>query len=415
MKLQIFDPDNWREIWATLGRNRTRTFLTAFGIFWGTAMLTLLWGGSQGLQDILRLNFKGISTNSAALWPNTTTIPYHGYKKGRSWNLNGTDIASIRHAMADDIKVSSCYYSTNATAKHADKTYTSVIQGVDCDYATITGPGLVDGRHLNANDMRLNRKVAVIGKRVAAELFGDESPIGQFVEVDNVHYNIVGTYTQVNQMRINRDVDECITIPSSTMSRVYNLGNNIDAFMLVPADGLKPSDLKKRIEHILFSHNHISPDDTSALEFIDVSETFETIDSLFSAVDILALFVGIGTLLAGIIGVGNIMWIIVKERTNEIGIRRAIGARPIDIIVQVLSESMVLTVIAGMAGIVFAVLILGAATQLTSTDGDIVRFQISFANALLTLVSFIILGTAAGSIPALKAMRIKPIEALNNK
>ncbi len=415
MKLHIFDTDSWREIMATLGRNRTRTFLTAFGIFWGTAMLALLYGGSQGLQDLLGRQFKGVSTNCAGMWTQTTTIPYKGYKKGRSWTFTTEDIEAIRHAIPE-IKASTCLNSTYATAQYKDRTYSVSIQGVDQDFHKITGPGLVEGRHLNESDIYGSRKVAIIGKRVAAELFGLESPIGKFVEVDNIFYNIVGVYTQVNEMRINREIDECITIPTSTLNRTYNFGNSIGFFIFEPTDGYIPSQLISRIRHILFNHNRIHPDDISALGFFDISERFSTIYSLFKAVDLLALFVGIGTLLAGVIGVGNIMWIIVKERTKEIGIRRAIGARPVDVIIQILSESMTLTIIAGMAGIVFAVIILSAATQITTApDGETARFQLSFVNAVTVLAAFIVLGTAAGTIPAVKAMHIRPIEALNDK
>ncbi|MDE7397412.1 MAG: ABC transporter permease [Muribaculum sp.] len=415
MKLHIFDTDNWREIMATLGRNRTRTFLTAFGIFWGTAMLALLYGGSQGLQDLLARKFQGISTNCAGFWAQQTTLPYKGYKKGRTWEITVDDIASVRSAIPQ-IKASTCINTIKSTARYKDRTYSSAVQGIDEDYNKISGPGLVEGRHLNESDIRDCRKVAVIGKHIATELFGNTSPIGNFIEVDNIYYNVVGVYTQINEMRINGEIDECISIPSSTMNRTYNFGNRIDFFLFEPVDGITPSQLMPRIRRILYNRHTIHPQDETAVQAFDLSERFATIYGLFGAVDFLALFVGIGTLLAGVIGVGNIMWIIVKERTQEIGIRRAIGARPIDVIMQILTESMTLTVIAGMSGIVFAVVILsGAAKATAGADGDIAGFQLSFANAIIVLSSFIILGTAAGTIPALKAMHIRPIEALNDK
>ena len=414
MKYQFFDIDNWKEISATLSRNKTRTFLTGFGIFWGTAMLALLWGGAQGLQDLLKNNFKGFSTNSAVMWSWRTTIPYKGYEKGRYWNMTVEDIDAIRNNITEIAEISPMA-SRSATMKHGIKSYANSIQGVDGNYIDVITPKITEGRFINDSDMREGKKVCVIGQHAAAELFGTTSRLGKYVEVNNIYYKVIGISARQSDIRFNVDIEECITIPLSTMRKAYNLGNFVEEFIFTMKQGYVPADVKPRITRMLGKRHSIHPDDDRAYGYFDVSEQFKTVDNLFTGINVLALFVGLGSLLAGIIGIGNIMWIIVKERTQEIGVRRAIGAKPRDIIVQILSEGVVLTSIAGMAGICFAVLILSIAAIATSTDGVIFRFQLEFSHSIAILLTFLVLGTMAGLIPSVKAMRIKPIEALNDK
>ena len=226
----------------------------------------------------------------------------------------------------------------------------------------------------------------------------------------------MGVVGQESEVQINGDVDNMITIPLSTMRKAYNLGTRVDMALIDVKSGHTPAELQPQIERIIRLSHPIHPDDKRAIMYMDISEEFDMIDKVFTGVDVLVLFVGFGSLLAGIIGVGNIMWIIVKERTQEIGIRRAIGAKPRDIIMQVLSESIVLTVIAGIAGICFASGILAIAEMITPPiNEEPLPFQLTFYSAIIILVVFLTLGTAAGTIPAIKAMRIKPIEALNDK
>lgn len=410
MRNPIFDLDNWKEITATLARNKTRTMLTAFGIFWGTAMLALLWGGSQGLQNKLMRNFNGFATNCCAVFPNRTTIPYKGFKKGMRWSLTQTDVDNIRK-VCPEIESSTGMLQYGADISYNDKKYGGSVQGVEPGYAEINTPVMFEGRFINDLDERGDKKVCVLGKRIAGELFGNESPLGKFVRIHSIYYLVVGVAGQKSEVSIGARIDESVLVPLSTMRRAYNEGVKIDYFVYTTSSGIKPSSLRPRITRTIRALHPIHPDDTGAVEMWDVSDEFEQIYAVFSGVNILVLFVGIGSLLAGIIGVGNIMWIIVKERTQEIGIRRAIGAKPRDIIMQVLSESVVLTLIAGTAGICFAVLILSAVSILLEETG----FQLQFSHAVTIMVLFLVLGTAAGTIPALKAMNIKPIEALNDK
>ncbi len=415
MKLPIFDSDNWREIYATLSRNKTRTFLTAFGIFWGTAMLALLWGGADGLQGMLMRNFNGFATNMGAVFGGRTTKSYRGFNKGTTWELTTNDIDMIRRNVSD-LELSSTSLQWGGAFKYGTRSFSGQLQGVEADFFKIQVPMLVEGRLINAADCNMRQKVAVIGSNVAAELFGNESPLGKYVDINGIFFKVVGVAKQKSDASIGGRIDDCAVVPGPTMQTAFNIGNRVGIFLYTAKEGNRPKDLQPAIRSMIRKNHPIDPTDDDAFWFMDISEQFEMVQNLFLGVKILALFVGIGTLMAGIIGVGNIMWIIVKERTQEIGIRRAIGAKPIDIIVQILSESTVLTTIAGIGGICFASLILAVADKLTFDPlRGSAHFQLEFSSAVTILVVFLVLGTAAGIIPAVKAMHIKPIEAINDK
>lgn len=414
MKIQIFDIDNWLEIGATLSRNKTRTFLTAFGIFWGTAMLAMLFGGSKGLEDVMGRNFEGFATNSAIIFGGRTTMPYQGFIKGTPIELTTVDVENITHNVPG-IKALASTQSNSAVASYGKKNSSTTVKGIDENFSLIMLPLVYEGRFISKADNINERKVCVIGKRVAGDLFGSESPLGRFVAMGGIYYRVVGVAGQSNDINMDSKIDESVLIPATTMRKAYNLGNKAGVVMMLVNDGVSPTTLKPRIEHELRKHHPIHPDDHNALFLFDVSEKFQMVDNLFMGITVLALFVGVGTLLAGVIGVGNIMWVIVKERTQEIGIRRAIGARPSDIVVQILLEGMTLTFIAGMAGICFAAVVLGVAQYILTVGDSVPHFQLQFDVAVYIMMIFMTLGTAAGLIPAMKAMKIKPIEALNDK
>lgn len=411
----IFDIENWREIVATLSRNKTRTFLTAFGIFWGTAMLAMLWGGSQGFKGVMSRNFDGFATNMGATFAGTRSISYKGFNKGSAWSMTVQDVDNIRR-VAPYIDNSSMMYRSWVNASYADKSKSGAVMGVEDSYTELMEPMIYDGRFINEADVRTYAKVAVIGRNMATELFGSESPLGKSVNLGNVYFTVVGVAGQRGEASVMGRVDDSFVIPASTMRRAFNRGNTVDAFMYTSTAGHKPSDNEPYIRRVLSAAHSIHPDDERAINFMDVSEMFEIINGLFLGISLLALFVGAGSLMAGVIGVGNIMWIIVKERTHEFGVRRAIGAKPADITVQVLSESVLLTLVSGIAGVCFAALILGLADKATYTDlNGYAGFQISFTTAMIIVGAFFVLGSAAGTLPAIKAMRIKPIEALRDK
>lgn len=418
MKLAIFDSDNWKEIISTLSRNKTRTFLTGFGIFWGVAMLAMLMGGAQGGEGLLKRNFAGFATNSGGMIPNRTTMAYHGYQKGRGWNLDVTDVEIIRQACPELKEVIPTFSKWGVSFRKGKNTYSGQIIGAEPNYTTMLMPRLYSGRFINEADVVGERRVAVIGKKVAARLFpGEDSPLGKIIEADGSAYSVVGVVGDASEIHLNGSLDESVVLPASTFRRANGYGNNVDFIMMVAHDDQRLADIIPKMRRILYRRHDIHPNDEGAMWVINIAENFEQLDVLFNGIDLLALFIGLSTLLAGVIGIGNIMWVIVKERTQEIGIRRAIGAKPRDIIVQVLCEGAVLTTVSGIAGLCFATLVLGVMQYATNPADalSVAQFQMSFSAAMGILSLFVILGILAGLIPSIKAMRIKPVEALNSK
>lgn len=418
----FLDRDSLSEIGATLSRNKTRTFLTAFGIFWGTLMLSLLWGGGQGARRMMYANFEGFATNSALIFAQPTTKPYKGYKKGMKWNLTTKDVQDLRRMMPE-LEAVSPVMQLSAQIKYSkrgtsSKQQTQVIC-VDPSYTKILSPIVVQGRFISDEDISKGSKVCAIGQQLANSIFRGDDPMGKLLEVNGYSYRVVGVLKQQSDISIGGSIDESLIIPLSTGSRAYNLGDKVGMLMLLMRNGYTPSQLRDKIYSIIRRNHPLHPDDKGNMWFWDISDQFSQIDTVFSGLNILLLFVGFSSLLAGIIGVGNIMWIVVKERTKEFGIRRAIGAHPTSIMSQILAESAILTVIAGMAAIVVSTAILALVTNMVRHSSpfqpDQVNFMLSFSNAATVLLLFIVLGSAAGTLPAIKAMRIKPIEALNDK
>lgn len=416
MKNPIFDIDNWREIGATLSRNKTRTFLTAFGIFWGTAMLAMLWGGATGLKGMLMRNLNNVATNMAVIAPGKTSISYKGFNKGMAIKFNQTDLEAIK-SKVPHIEASSGIVMRSVNVAYNNSSKANIFcEGVEPDFFQIQYPVLYSGRLFNQSDVKGNKKVAEIGKNLANELFASEDPIGKYININGVFFQIIGVIGQTGEFSIGNELDDSIILPENVMRSVLSLGNDVDFIMFTVDAQYDPNDIKPALMRIIRSNHPIHPEDESAINMMNVAEGFRMVNNVFFGVSLLALFVGAGTLIAGIIGVGNIMWIIVKERTQEIGIRRSIGAKPRDIIVQVLSEGVVLTAIAGLAGIVFAVLVLFIVEKATydPVTGS-AHFMLTFSNAVLIMLVFLCLGTAAGLIPSVKAMKIKPIEAMRDK
>jgi len=415
MKFALFDIENWHEIGATLARNKTRTFLTAFGIFWGTAMLAMLMGGSQGLEGIMRRKFAGFATNTGAAFTGQTSMTYRGFNKGMAIELDDRDIANIRRTVPH-ISMSTPVNTRSVEAVAGSRSKSTRAIGIESDYTRMMEPIVDEGRLINESDVRRAHKVTVIGRNLASTLFPGESPVGKYVSLNGVFMRIVGVAAQKGEVSIAGRIDDSFMIPITTGQRAFNQGNKYGFFIYTAENGHTPTELQRGIRRAVALNHPIHPADEQAISFMDISEMFKIVDGLFLGLAILALFVGMGSLMAGVIGVGNIMWIIVKERTREIGIRRAIGARPADIVVQILSESIVLTLVAGTAGVVFATIVLGIADFVATTpDFGAPGFEISFNLALGIVGIFFILGSAAGTLPAVKAMKIKPIEAMREK
>ena len=407
-----FDRDSFKEILDTLLRNKSRTLLTGFGIFWGLFMLLAMLGGGQGLKSMLSANFEGFATNTVILVENTTTKPWKGLKEGRHWTLSYKDVDRLRMLMPELETVTPVVSRWGQTVLYEKKTASCTVKGVKADYRNIETPVLRYGRYLNDIDLSQERKVCLIGRRIYESLFplgGD--PCGTYIQAGSTYFQIVGVDFSAGNMSVNGRSDETVTIPLTVAQKLFHRGNDVDLVCLTGKSGVKMSGLNARIRSIIAREHLFNPDDEQALLQINTEQLFSMVDNLFRGLNFLILLVGLGTLLAGAIGVSNIMMVTVRERTTEIGIRRAIGATPRDILGQIMLESMTLTLVAGLFGIVFSVLALAGADALKPDAG----FQIGFWTAVGAAALLAALGVLAGLAPALRAMAVKPVDAMRDE
>ncbi len=413
-----FDLDTYKEILDTITRNKSRSLLTGFGVFWGVFMLIALMGGGQGLKELLQNNFAGFATNTAIVWAQNTTKPYKGFNKGRQWNMELSDMERLRQQVPELDVITPLLFSGRKTVVFGDKTFSASTQGVSPDYAKVSAPKLFYGRYINEMDNRQQRKVCVIGKQIYKNLFpGGGDPCGKSLRVDSTYYTVVGVdYRSGNGVNFGGRADETITLPQSVLRTAYNRGNAVDIIAVTGKPGVVMSTLAKPIRETITRRHSIDPTDEKGLMVFNTEVLFQMLDNLFKGVNFLIWMVGIGTLLAGAIGVSNIMMVTVKERTTEIGIRRAIGATPKMILSQIISESIILTLVAGMSGIIFGVAILQMLEMANTTDGIVsAHFQVNFWTAIFSAILICILGGLAGLAPAWRAMSIKPVDAMRDE
>lgn len=368
------------------------------------------------MQDKMKKNFEGFATNSGFLASQRTGEAYKGFRKGRWWDLEMTDVTRLRSQVEGIEVITPSVARWGSTAVYEDKKYDCSVKGLYPDYLHIEAYNVTYGRFINEVDIQEARKVCVIGKRIYESLFKPgEDPCGKYIRVDGIYYQVIGMSSSEGDMNIQGRASEAITLPFTTMQQTYHLGGRIHVICFTAKPGVKVSDLQPEMEQVVKAAHYIAPNDKQAVMCLNAEAMFSMVDNLFIGIKILIWMVGLGTLLAGAIGVSNIMMVTVKERTTEIGIRRAIGARPRDILQQILSESMVLTTIAGMCGISFAVLVLQVVEMGANSDGGDARFQVTFGLAIGTCALLIALGMLAGLAPAYRAMAIKPIEAIRDE
>ena len=411
------DVDSYKEILDTLTRNKARSLLTGFGVFWGVFMLVSLIGGGQGLKEMLTNNFEGFASNSAIIFAQPTTKPYHGFRKGRGWSMSYRDVERLRQQVPELDVVSPNLSHWGATAAFNDKTSSCNVKGLMPENEKVEAPQIYYGRFLNEMDLAQRRKVCVLGKKVYKTLFpGGGNPCGQMIRIDSMYYNVVGVDYASGNISINGRAEESVVIPITLMQQAYSLGDSVHLISATAKPGVVMSKIAPRIREVVARAHHIDPTDEKAVTVFNTEVLFGLVDSLFSGVNWLIWLVGIGTLLAGAIGVSNIMMVTVKERTTEIGIRRAIGATPQSILGQIMSESIVLTSVAGMSGILFAVMILEMLEMANTTDGIVeAHYQVGFWTAIGAVVLLSILGVLAGLAPAARAMSIKPVDAMRDE
>lgn len=412
-----FDIDRFREILDTLSRNKSRTFLTGFGVFWGVFMLVGLVGGGNGLKELLSNNFEGFATNAAIVFAQPTTRPYDGYRKGRQWSMAYKDVDRLKAQVPELDVVTPLLSRWGGNATCADRRSGCIVKGLLPDYSKVEVPQVYFGRYINDMDIAQRRKVCVLGKKVYKTLFpGGEDPCGQLIRIDSIYYSVVGVDYSSGNVSVNGNAEESVVIPMTLMQQAYNMGDRVDLICATARPGVKMGGITRRMREVIARAHSVSPDDEKGITIFNTEVMFGMVDSLFSGVNFLIWLVGIGTLLAGAIGVSNIMMVTVRERTTEIGIRRTIGATPRDILSQIMTESLALTIVAGMSGILFVVLILQFLEMANTSDGIVsAHFQIDFWTAVGSVLMLSVLGVLAGLAPATRAMSIKPVDAMRDE
>ena len=419
MKILRFDLDSWSEIVDALSKNKLRSFLTAFGIFWGVFMLVLLMGGGRGLESMLGNVFAGFASNSGFMASATTSMPHKGFREGRQWDLELRDIDRVRNSVPEIDILTPTNTRWGISAVRDNKKLNVSITGIYPDYLRVSNPRLKAGRAINDTDIAQERKVCIIGSRIVEELFpGEDEICGQRIQIDGIYYTVIGLSGRSgNGISINGNAETTVEVPFTTLQRAYGLGTKIVMLTYTAKPGYQISAVQDKIETVVKRAHSIHPDDPQAVIKVNAEAMFTLVDNLFNGISILVWMIGLGTLLSGAIGVSNIMMVTVKERTTEIGIRRAIGATPTDLLRQILSESMMLTLLAGMSGITLSVLILQVvetAVNASGTTDGASTFQISFWLAVGAALLIALLGIVAGLAPPLRAMHIKPVEAMRS-
>jgi putative ABC transport system permease protein len=419
----MFDLDLWREIISALKKNRLRSFMTAFGVFWGIFMLIIMSGAGRALENGIMDGVKAFATNSAFFWTERTSVPYGGFQRGRRWNYETGDMDYIRQNVKEIQYLSPRLFGNQQSGNNTirgERTGAFNVYGDYPDYFKIDQWTPVKGRLINEIDIIQERKVCNIGERVAEVMFSkEEDPIGQYLKVSGVYYQVVGVIHAETRMNIGGGKkEETIIIPFSTMRKAYNYGNRVYFFSVTSKPGTSVSDMEDKLKKILKDRHKIAPEDLQAVGSFNLEKEFLKFSSLFLGIQVLTWIVGLGTLLAGIIGVSNIMLVIIKERTQEIGIQRAIGATPGTVIKHIVAESVFLTVMAGYIGLSLGVGLLELLNQLLQRGGDEMFFrrpEVNLTMALSALGVLVIAGIFAGLVPAKRAISIKPIDAIRDE
>lgn len=414
--------DYFQEIFSTLQKNRLRATMTGFSIAWGIFMLILLLGSGNGLQNGMENNFKGTSKNALWIWSGNTQIAFDGLKAGREIRFTDSDMDALQNEFSKDIDYSSgrFYLWDNAAITYKNEYGNFSIEGVMPQFKNIQIVDLKEGRYINEPDITDFRKVVLISLPVQKALFKDEAPLGKYIRIGGVPFMVVGVFENPTQKEEKR-----VYLPLTTTRKVFN-GSNRLGEMAIATNALTVAE-NKRIEesvtNTLKQRHHISPDDKQAVGIWNTLEHFKQAQGIFSGIRIFIWVIGIMTIMAGIVGVSNIMIILVKERTKEIGIRKAIGATPWSVIRLVLSESVFITAIAGFFGLVAGMgllaivsnIIKNMAEQGQGIDRAFYNPSAEVGVAVSALVILIVAGLIAGYIPARRAAAIKPIEALHDE
>lgn len=416
----IFDKDSWQEIFGSIKKSKLRTAITVIGVLWGVFLFITLLGAAKGMENGFDREFKNLATNSIFLWAERTERPYKGFQRGRRMRLKIQDTEAIKKQIPEvqfvvPRNVQGVFGGPPTSVKRKTNTKTYKLFG---DYPMLDNVNkvkIIDGRFINVNDINSERKVCVIGEKIVDELFKkDEKPVGDFLEINGSFFQVVGTYKDNGN---SFEGDDSIYIPFSTYRKINNTGENIGWMVIAANKDADIVEVEKNAKAILKRRHSVHPDDERAFGAFNLGEMFAKIIGFVTGIKFLTWFVGISTLIAGVIAIGSILLITVKERTKEIGIRRAVGATPSKIRGQIVLESVFLTLLAGILGIIFAGFVL-MIVNATLAGGDGIPFvnpTVNVGVALGAVAALVTFGSLIGMIPAQRAVMIRPIEALREE
>lgn len=414
----MIDRDTWQEIWGTIRKNKLRTALTALGVFWGIFMLVFVLGMGAGLKNGVYRNFEGRSNNMMFLWTTATSKPYKGFNAGREPEYTLEDILAVRQNFPE-IQYLAPRYSISGNAIYQGNSGNWQIRGELTDMIEVEALKVYEGRYINPFDVEQKRKIAVIGDRVRQELFGDEDPIGKFFQLRGVQFTVVGVFGPLEVKPWTEDDLEAIVVPLTTMYQTFGTKQQVDYFACAAYPDVNTRDLEPRLKSFLKQRHSVAPDDPRGIGGFNLADEFQQFRDLFFGINAFLWFVGIGTLMAGIVGVSNIMLITVKERTREIGIRKAMGATPVSIISMILTESVIITILSGYLGLLLGTfLIWGVDSLMKANEVQTENFhhpEVYLGVGLGALFILVVSGVIAGLIPAMQAARVNPVEALRNE
>ncbi len=421
----MFSRDSWNEIIEALTANWFRTLLTAFGVFWGIFILVILLAAGKGLENGVKQGFGDIATNTMFMWTQTASRPYKGLPKGRKFNFKIGDVPSIRQ------QVPGLMYISPRNRLGGFRGSNNVVRGLNTGAYNVYGDypeiikqdpiNITSGRFINYGDIDNKRKVAVIGSGVQKELFSEgEEPIGEYIKIQGVNFMVIGTYSKKSNNGDGEEGQKEIYVPFTSFSQAFNYGERVGWMAITAQDDQSITNLKDDVIEVVKTNHSIHPDDIRAVGSFDLFAEFSKINGLFVALKGVAYFVGTLILLSGIIGISNIMLIVVKERTNEIGIRRALGASPWAVRGQILLESIFLTIISGMTGIAVSTGIIFLINKMLdgtppSNDTMFANPSVDLSVVFIALIILITSGLLAGLIPAQVAIKTKPIDALRSE
>ncbi|MCA6069077.1 ABC transporter permease [Chryseobacterium sp. RG1] len=419
----IFKKDTWQEIYYSLRNNKLRTFLTMIGVGWGMFLYVSLLGAAKGMENGFDKLFSGFATNSIFLWAQNTSIPYDGFPKGRQVHLKLEDIEILKRKIPeiDYISPQNSRGNFGNAGEQMSRNGKSATYTLNGDYPLgnkISEKKLIFGRYLNDADISQNKNVVVIGEEVYKNFFDakkNENPLGKSINIKGIFFNVIGVF------RVKKgggmENDQTVFIPLSTFTKMYNNGDNVDFFAIVSKPNADVNKVEEKVRQQLKSKNNVSPDDTNAFGTFNLGKEFKKLTGFLSGMQLLTIIVGTLTILAGVIAISNILLITVKERTKEIGIRRALGAKPSEVRNQILLESVVITLSSGLLGFmsgIFVLMILDMATK-GQDSFPFYNPTVNYGNVFAAMAVMVILGLIIGMIPAQRAVKIRPIEALRTE